>query len=158
MADNTIESRGTEVFISTDGTTVGKLVCPTGVSGGGVTVNTQEIDCLDASSAYDRPIGRKNKPINVPFVYQSGDTVHKFVLSLINSATLTTTETPYCIAFSDGSADPTITAGAFVPAASRTQISGKCYITDVSIDVAQGDVIRGSLVITPITTVVTHKA
>ena len=158
MADNTIESRGTELFISVNGTAAVKLTCPTSIGGGGVSANLQEIDCLDAPQAYDKPTGKKVKPWNVPFIYQGGDTSHAYVLDMLNSADLSIAEIPFAIAWPDGSADPTITAGAFVPAAGRTQITGKGYITDVSVDINNGDVIRGSITLSPTSTVVTKKA
>ena len=157
MADNTIESRGTELFISVNGTAAIKLTCPTSIGGGGVSANLQEIDCLDAAAAYDRPTGRKVKPWNVPFIVQAGDAAHKFVLEQLNTSTLTTQEVPYAIAWSDGATDPTISAGNFTAPSGRTSIIGKGYITDVTLDHSGGDVLRASLTLTPTSQTYTAK-
>lgn len=145
------DAQGTELFLSTDGTTIAKFDCPTAITGLGYSTAEINEDCLDAPFATTRP-GRKTlSPFTVPFIVQRGSEIHQW---LLNSANSPSELIPYAIADSDGLADPTLTDGEFVaPIASgdytRTVAVGTGYIGNLTIDYNNGDLKRGSFTFSP---------
>ena len=102
MADNSIESQGTELFLSLDGTTVLKFDCPTALNGIGFTAGEIPNNCLDSVTETSRPGRKKLNAFSVPFIVQEGSEAHEYVLDLVNNATA---EVPYAIALSNGTGD-----------------------------------------------------
>ena len=146
-----IDSQGTELFLSTDGTTAVKFDCPTAITGAGYSTAEINEDCLDSPFSTTRP-GRKTlSPFTVPFIVQDGSEVHEWLLS---SASTPSALIPYAIALANGVADPVLTAGVFAapgtaPNYTRTVASGSGYIGNLTIDIANGDVVRGSFTFSP---------
>ncbi len=157
--DNSYDSQGTDLFLSIDGTAVIKFDCPTALNGLGYTTAEINLDCLDAIIETSRPGKKKLSAFTVPFILQGGSDAHAWLLDTTNNPT---EEIPYAIGLSDGTADPTLTAGAFVapgtpPAFTRTVITGTGYAGSMTIDANNGDVIRGSFTFSPQSQVWTRK-
>ena len=72
MADNSIESQGTELVLSLDGTTVLKFDCPTALTGIGFTAGEIPTNCLDSVNESSRPGRKKLNSFAVPFIVQEG--------------------------------------------------------------------------------------
>lgn len=151
MADNSIDSQGTELFLSLDGTTALKFDCPTALNGLGYTTAEINLDCLDNTVETTRPGKKRLNPFTVPFIVQDGSEAHEWLLNTTNSPT---EEVPYCIGLANGTADPTLTTGAFVapgvdPNFTRTCVIGTGYVGNLTIDANNGDVVRGSFTFSP---------
>ena len=160
MADNSIESQGTELFLSLDGTTVLKFDCPTALNGIGFTAGEIPNNCLDSVTETSRPGRKKLNAFSVPFIVQEGSEAHEYVLDLVNNATA---EVPYAIALSNGTDDPTLTAGAFVAPGgvgteTRTIAHGTGRVSGVTVDINDGDLVRGSFTFLPETLAWVYKA
>lgn len=146
MADGSIDSQGTELFLSIDGTAVLKFDCPTALTGLGYDSSEIPLDCLDSVNETSRPGKKKLRPFTVPFIVQDGSEAHEWLLDTTNNPTV---EIPYAIGLSNGTADPTITAGAFVAPTGRTVVTGKGYAGSLTVDANGGDVLRGSFTFSP---------
>jgi hypothetical protein len=151
MADNSFDATGTELFLSLDGTTVLKFDCPTAINGIGFTTNEVNNGCLDDVADTSRPGKKKLNAVTVPYNVQAGSEAHEYLANLQNNVT---EEIPYCIALSDGTADPTITAGAFVaPGGSGTETRssyiGTCFVSANSAEIQNGNIVTGSFTFMP---------
>ncbi len=158
--DNSFDSQGTDLFLSLDGTTALAFDCPTALNGLGYTTAEINLDCLDDVIATTRPGKKTLSAFTVPFILQSGSAAHEWLVDTTNNPT---EEVPYAIALSDGTANPTLTAGAFVapgtsPAFTRSIIAGTGRVGSLTIDANNGDVIRGSFTFSPQSQVWTRKA
>lgn len=146
-----IDSQGSELFFSLDGTTLAKFECPTAITGGGYSTAEINEDCLDSPYASTRP-GRKTlSPFTIPFIVQDGSEIHEW---LLNTADGPSELLPFALALSNGVADPVLTDGEFAapgtaPAYTRTVAVGNGYIGNLTIDLANGDVVRGSFTFSP---------
>jgi hypothetical protein len=151
MTDNTFDSTGTELYLCLDGTTVAVFDCPTAINGLGFTSAEMSTGCLTSTVNTTRP-GRKTlSPVTVPFRLISGSETHEWI---VDQANLAASEIPYFIGLSDGTADPTVAAGVFVNAGgagteTRSGFKGTCYVSAVTIDVNDGEVVTGSFTFHP---------
>lgn len=151
MADDTIDSMGTELYLSLDGTTAVVFDCPTAFNGIGFTTSEMANGCLNSVIQTTRP-GRKTlSPVSVPFRLLAGSATHEWLLGQINAPSV---EVPYLLALSDGTADPTVTAGVFVPPGglatpSRSGFFGTAYIASATIDINDGEVVAGTFTFNP---------
>lgn len=153
MADNLIDSEGTELFLSFDGTTATAFDCPTGITGLGFTTAERTSSCLNETISKSRPGKRTLSAFQVPFRLIAGSEAHAYLLSLSKEGEANV-ELPYAIALSDGTADPTLTAGAFVapgtsPNFTRTVAIGTLYVGSVTIDMADGEDVMGTFTAMP---------
>lgn len=157
--DNSLNSQGTELFLSIDNTTVLKFDCPTAINGLGYSTNELPNSCLDSVSETTRPGRKKISDLTVPFLFQSGSASQKYVLDTLSNPSL---ELPYAIALSDGVTDPTLTAGVFVvpggATPTRTTIIGTGYVSGYNVDVNDGAVISGTFTFKPQSQVWAYKA
>ena len=151
MADDTIDSMGTELYLSLDGTTGVVFDCPTAFNGLGFTTSEMQNGCLNSTIQTTRP-GRKTlSPVSVPFRLLSGSATHEWLLDQINAAAI---ELPYCLCLSDGVADPTVALGVFVPPGgtgteTRSGFLGTAYIASATIDINDGEVVSGTFTFNP---------
>lgn len=153
MAENLIDSEGTELFLSLDGTTVLAFDCPTGITGMGFTAAERSSSCLNETIAKSRPGKRTLSNFQVPFRLTAGSEAHQYLLSLSKEGEVNA-EIPYAIGLSDGTPDPTLTAGAFVapgtpPNYTRTFAIGTLYVGGVSIDATDGEDVLGTFTAMP---------
>ncbi len=141
-----IDSQGTEMFLSPDGTTILRFPCPTAINGIGFTTDSRVSGCLDAPINTPR-VGRKTlNSITVPFEVQAGDEAHQMIIGTMNNPLV---EMPYIICDSQGVADPTLVAGAFVAPADRDGYVGKATVSNLTIDYAGNADQTGSFTLAP---------
>ncbi len=159
MPDNSLDSTGTELFISLDGVAVLKIDCPTAVNGLGFSTDAIPNGCLDEIANTTRPGKKTLNALSVPYNVQRGSEAHEYLINLVNNPT---EEIPYAIGWSDGIADPTIAAGVFVPpgtppAYTRTFTIGTGYVASNNIDVNNNAIYSGTFTFTPQSQVTTFK-
>ena len=153
MADNTYDAEGTELYLSLDGTTVTVFDCPTGMSGFGFTAAERDSSCLNETIAKSKPGKRKLNNPTVQFRVIAGSDAHQFLLALSEEGE-PNPEILYAVGWTDGTADPVISTGAFVPPGTsptwtRTCTMGSCYVSAVSFDFADGQDVMGSFTFMP---------
>ena len=141
-AEDTVPSQGTELFFSVDGTTVVKFACPTGITGMGGARDTIDTTCLDSVEAESRGGFKRPAALSIPFVFLPQDDSHQTLLDDLDESG---DVVDWAIALSDGTADPTITAGVWTQPTTRTSVTFKGYVADVNIDIATNEVVRGTL-------------
>ena len=143
MAVDFVKSQGTEIFILPDplDTTAMKMACPTAVSKSGGARTMSEILCLDADDPEFISGSCSSTTWSIPFALVPTDTTHQelFALETLGEAV------PFLIALSDGTAAPTVTAGALVAPAGRTSFAFDGIVMEIGIDIATNDVVRGTL-------------
>jgi len=141
-----VKTQGTELFFintltSTNNDLV-KLACPTGITGLGGAADQIDVTCLDATvdRAYVQGLASPGQ-VSVPFVMSPTDASHQDLFDLKTSG-----ETlAWIVCLSDGTADPTVAANAFVAPAGRTSFKFSAYVADVALDIATNEVVRGTL-------------
>jgi phospholipase/lecithinase/hemolysin len=137
-----VKTQGTAIYFVSGPTASVKMACPTGVSGLGGAADQIENTCLDALTdrTYTRGLGNPGQ-VSVPFNLIPTDASHQQLFTLKDAG-----ETiQWIVCLSDGSAEPTVVGSAFVAPASRTSFIFNAYISDVNIDVATNEIVRGTL-------------
>lgn len=147
MADD-VKTQGTHLYFvdRTGAPALVKMTCPTGITGlTGGAADQIETTCLDATSdkTYERGLNNPNA-ISVPFNMKPADASHQLLFELKESG-----ETLDWMALLSESADPP-TLGAspgfvLTAPATRSAIAFRAYISEVNIDIAGNEIIRGTL-------------
>lgn len=144
-----IKTQGTELFfidtISSSAAAIVKMVCPTGITGLGGPADQIDDTCLDAMDrSFVRGLGNPGQ-VSVPFVMKSpAPASHQLLFTLKDDGI----DVDWLIALSDGTAQPTLNISEqFVAPAGRTSFGFVGYISDVNIDIATNEVVRGTLTI-----------
>lgn len=150
MTTGTLKTQLTELFgidnYSTTDPTLFKMACPTGIQGLGGAADQLDDTCLDSTErTFKRGLGNPGQ-VTVPFNFIPTNASHQ----LLNALKEDGRNTRFLIAFSDGTAAPTVQvdsdgAGAFVPPASRTSAEFEAYVSDVNIDISTNEIVRGTL-------------
>ena len=141
-----VKTQGTKLwFINTATTTNNdfvELACPTGISGLGGAADQIDTTCLNATEdrTFVRGLGNPGQ-VSVPFVLDPSAASHQDLFDLKAAGTTI----PWLIGLSDGTATPTVTADEFVPPTTRTCFGFDAFISDVTIDIATNEVVRGTL-------------
>lgn len=140
-----VKTQGTEIFfidtVSSSTAALVKLSCPTGVTGLGGAADQIDTTCLEATErTYLRGLATPGQ-VSVPFNFDPEQTSHQILFDLKEDGSVL----DWCIALSDGTADPTLVSGAFSGPASRTNAKFEAYVADVNIDIATNEVVRGTL-------------
>lgn len=151
--DNTFDSEGSELFLSLDGVDIIVMDCPTGMSGYGFAAAERDSSCLSETIAKSKPGKRKLNNPTVQFRVIKGSEAHQWLFSLSEEGEANP-EILYALAWSDGTADPVIVSGAFVPPGTsptwtRTCTVGSAYVSAVSFDTADGQDVMGSFTFMP---------
>lgn len=149
MTTGTLKTQGTELFVvdsvSTSVAEVLKFSCPTGITGLGGAADQLEDTCLDATEdkTYKRGLGNPGQ-VNVPFNFIPSNASHQTIMEMKTAGTVL----DWLIGFSDGTADPTLdTDDTWIAPASRTSAEFSAYISDITIDVATNEIVRGTMVL-----------
>ena len=147
MTTGVVKTQGTELFLNnplnTD-PTLEKFACPTGISGLGGAADQIEDTCLDNTTdkTYQRGLGNPGQ-VSVPFNFIPRDTSHQDVLTALKTDGRVLS---WLIAFSESTAQPTLdTDGVFARPATRTTALLSAYISDVNIDIANNEIVRGTM-------------
>lgn len=164
VIDSTFETKGTALYFydnisNTDGV-VTKLTCPTGITGlNGGTKDKIDTTCLDETGAFRTYIGgfADASEVTIPFILYKGDAGHQALFALQASGEVV----GWYIGFSDSTSPPTIADTDQLTLTSpndRTGFSFTGYVSNLTIDLATNEVVRGSLTVQPRTAAVPHWA
>lgn len=147
MTTGVLQTQGTELFfidtLSSPTAAIVKLECPTGITGLGGAADQIEVTCLDTTDdkQYRRGLGNPST-VSIPFNFIPSSASHQVLFDLKNAGTTTA----WLIGFSDATTDPTLdVSNVFVVPASRTCVEFQAYISDVNIDIATNEIVRGTL-------------
>lgn len=144
--NDAVKTQGTKLYyINTATSSTGdfvKMACPTGITGLGGAADQIDTTCLDNTQdrEYARGLGNPGQ-VSVPFVLKPQEASHQDLFDLKESGKTL----KWLIALSDGEQDPTVVDDAFVPSTDRTNFAFAAYVSDVSIDIATNEVVRGTL-------------
>ena len=136
-----IKTQGTNLFFI-NGTTVETLTCPTGITGLGGARDQIETTCLEntGDKTYVAGLGNPGE-VSVPFVFDPTALDQRVLIGLKDTGA----DVEWLIGFSDGTTVPTITGGELVLATTRTGARFTAFVSDVNIDVATNEIVRGTL-------------
>lgn len=141
-----IKTQGTELFFAA-GTPVNvmKLTCPTGITGLGGARDQIETTCLEdlEDKQYTGGLGNPGT-VTVPFNFHTGDASQQELFELKESGN----NIEWLIGLSDGTAQPTLDSNDLLVApssTSRTSALITAYVSDVNIDIATNEIVRGTL-------------
>jgi len=151
MADKgTVKTQGTELYtvdaLSTSTAMVLKFACPTGVTGLGGPKSQINDTCLDdlEDETFKAGLGSPGQ-ISVPFNFIPRAGSHQILFDLKESGELL----PWMIGLSDGYGEaPTLDSDdqLEVPASPlRTSATFDAFVSDVNIDIATNEIVRGTL-------------
>lgn len=141
-----LRSQGTELFFVDTYTSgvpaVTKLACPTGITGLGGPKDQVDTTCLDDTDrTFLAGLGNPGQ-VSVPFVLDPNSTSHDVLFDLKEDGAVLN----WMVCLSDGTDDPTIDSEDDLTApAARSYLKFAAYISDVNIDIAGNDVVRGTL-------------
>ena len=138
-----IKTQGTELYF-VDGASVLKLTCPTGITGLGGARDQIETTCLDNldDKTYESGVGNPGQ-VSVPFVFKPAEASQQALFDLHDAGTVT----EWLIGFSDGTTAPTLVSGALSIGTTRTSAKFDGFVSDVNIDVATNEIVRGTMTI-----------
>lgn len=136
-----IKTQGTNLYF-VDNNLVVAMQCPTGITGLGGSRDQIETTCLNATDdkSYEGGLGNPGQ-VSVPFIFDPSASSHQALLDLKESGE----KINWAIAFSDGTSTPTQVYGEFVFPTTRTFAGFVAFVSDVNIDVATNEVVRGTL-------------
>ena len=147
MTTGTVKTQGSELYlidkVTSSDTDLVKFACPTGISGLGGAADQIEETCLDSITdrEYKRGLGNPGQ-VSVPFNFIPTNGSHQLLFDLKDDGS----NLDWLICLSDGTTAPTVNdAQQFVPPAGRTSIKFNAYISDVNIDIATNEIVRGTL-------------
>ena len=143
-----IKSQGSQLYVVDSLTSsvaaVVAITCPTGISGLGGAADQIDDTCLDATvdRSFVRGLGNPGQ-VSVPFVLKSPTAASHELLFLLKDSGDTV---GWMICLSDGTDAPTLDVNdALVAPVGRTSFAFQAYVSDVTIDVATNEVVRGTL-------------
>lgn len=147
MTEGVVKTQGSELYFIDDATSsdtdLVKMACPTGVQGLGGAKDQIETTCLDTvgDKEYEAGLGNPGQ-VTVPFNMIPRDHSHQVLFALKElGVTL-----KWLLAFSEGTNQPTVNDDQdFVRPTGRTSLAFSAFISDVNIDVANNEIVRGTL-------------
>lgn len=149
MTDGVVKTQGSELWtvdsLTSSVAAVLKFACPTGITGLGGAKDQIETTCLDTPEDKEFAAGLGNPgQVTVPFNFIPQNASHQVLFDLKEAGTVL----PWLIGLSDGTTAPTLdTDDDLVAPASPNRTSAKfnAYISDVNIDIATNEIVRGTL-------------
>lgn len=152
-----VKTQGTELFLidvltSSDPSLV-KMTCPTGITGLGGPADQIEDTCLDETErTFVRGLGNPGQ-VSVPFVLKPQEASHQLLFDLKEDGN----NISWIVCLSDGTTDPTLDVDdTFDVPTDRTCFEFVAYVSDVNIDIATNEVVRGTLTLQRSGAVITH--
>jgi hypothetical protein len=136
-----IKTQGTNLFFVSSAA-VKTLTCPTGITGLGGARDQIETTCLENTDdkTYLAGLGNPGQ-VSVPFVFEPSAADQKLLYALHDSGEIVN----WMVGFSDGTAAPTIVSGVLTMASTRSAAQFDAFVSDVNIDVATNEIVRGTL-------------
>jgi hypothetical protein len=140
-----VKTQGTELYYvdPTNSVPVAvKLACPTGITGLGGATDQIDTTCLgDNERTFVQGLANPGQ-VSVPFNLNPQDASHQDLFDLKEEGN----NLNWIVCLSDGSAAPTLNSDdEFVPPSNRTSFSFVAYISDLNIDLATNEIVRGTL-------------
>jgi len=118
------------------------LTSPTGITGLGGAADQIDVTSLDDTTDRAYVAGLSNPgQVSVPFTFKPGEASQQSLFALKASGAII----PWLVGLTDGTAEPTVAANAFVVPTTRTTVRFSAYVADVSLDIATNEVVRGTL-------------
>jgi len=141
-----VKTQGTRLYFidtltSSDPALVG-MACPTGITGLGGPADQIEDTCLsETERTYVRGLGTPGQ-VSVPFILKPQEQSHQVLFDLKEQGD----NLSWLICLSDGTTVPTLASDdTFNVPTDRTCFEFIAYISDVNIDIASNEVVRGTL-------------
>ena len=136
-----IKTQGTNLFFVSSAA-VKTLTCPTGITGLGGARDQIETTCLENTDdkTYIAGLGNPGQ-VSVPFVFDPSAADQKLLYALHDSGEIIN----WLVGFSDGTTAPTIVSGVLTMASTRSAAQFSAFVSDVNIDVATNEIVRGTL-------------
>jgi len=151
MTEGVIKTQGTELFtvdtLSSSVASVLKFECPTGITGLGGAADQIESTCLSTvgDKEYEGGLGNPGQ-VTVPFNFIPRSLSHQILFDLKKSRQVI----PWMVGLSDGVAVPALDSDdeLVAPASPlRSSLGFRGYVSDVNIDIATNEIVRGTLTI-----------
>ncbi|MFY2945809.1 phage tail tube protein [Achromobacter xylosoxidans] len=147
MTAGIVKTQGTELYFKTIGSTptLVKMACPTGITGLGGAADQVETTCLDTQDDKEYTGGLGNPgQVSVPFNFIPTNASHQDLFDLKAGRDVL----DWIILLSDGTAAPVLDSNDDIEApAGRTSIKFQGYIADLNLDIANNEIVRGTLTI-----------
>lgn len=144
---NGLKTQGTQLYFidssTTDGPELVTMTCPSGITGLGGARDQVEDTCLDNTDAKTFVAGLANPgTASVPFIFSPQATSHQLLFDLKSRGDTLL----WAIGLSDGTAVPTIQSdNDIIVPATRSWFEFAGFVSDVNIDIATNEVVRGTL-------------
>lgn len=160
MTEGVIKTQGSELFtvdkLSSSDAAVLKFECPTGITGLGGAADQIESTCLDTrgDKEFEGGLGNPGQ-VSVPFNFIPRSGSHQILFELKESREVI----PWLIGLSDGVDVPTLDSDDELvapEAPKRTSIGFRGYVSDLNIDIATNEIVRGTLTIQRSGSVIPH--
>lgn len=146
--DGDVKTQGTHLYVVDPGggtPALVKFTCPTGITGVTSGAADQiETTCLDETEAktYERGLDNPGA-VNVPFNLKPSDASHQFVFELKKSGDTV----QWMVCLSESADPPTLTGGEMTAPTTRTCFEFDGYVSELGIDIATNEIVRGTMVI-----------
>lgn len=140
----TVKSQGTHLYFRDPvAEALVKLICPTGITGINAGAREQtDTTCLDDTEDRQFVAGLGSPgPVSVPFNLHPEDGSHQILFDLKDSGE----KIEWLACLSDGTAAPTLVDDDIVPPADRTCFGFDAFVSEVTIDIASGGIVTGTL-------------
>jgi len=136
-----VKTQGTELFLINVDAIV-KFACPTGITGLGGATDQIDTTCLGNNErTYVQGLANPGQ-VSVPFNFDPTQASHQILFDLKEAGN----NLDWLIGLSDGTNQPTLNSiDEFVPPTLRTSAQFIAYISDVNIDIATNEIVRGTL-------------
>lgn len=149
MTDGVVKTQGSELFtvdaLSSSVAAVLKFECPTGITGLGGAADQIETTCLDTEGDKEYAGGLGNPgQVSVPFNFIPRSGSHQILFDLKEAREVL----PWVIGLSDGTGAPTLDSNDGLipqPSPQRTSLKFSAYVSDLNIDIATNEIVRGTL-------------
>lgn len=149
VIDNAFETKGTHLyFVNNAENAVLRVSCPTGITGiAGGTKDQIDTTCLDETGDVRTSIGgfADATEVSVPFILYDGDASHLDLFALKTSGAVRA----WLVGLSDATTAPVQASDGLEAPTDRTTFKFDGYVSNLTIDAAINDVIRGTLTIKP---------
>ncbi len=150
MTTGTVRTQGTEVFfvdntVSASQPDLIKLACPTGVQGLGGAKDQIETTCLDTIGDKEYAGGLGNPGVvTIPFNLIPRDFSHQVLFEFKRTGEVL----EWIACLSESREQPTVDSDGVITApATRSSFQFQGYIADVNIDIANNEIVRGTLTV-----------
>lgn len=140
-----LKTQGTKLYLIDSNGALMTMACPTGIQGLGGPKGQIPSTCLDNTEdeTFVAGLGVPGQ-VTVPFVFKPAEASQRELFALKTSGDNTT----WMVGFSDGTDAPEVDSnGSFNAPTDRTAAEFTANVSDVTIDVATNELVRGTLLL-----------